>query len=1178
MDILKYWTATMEPVLCVIAITCGTASTSAQVNSWTVGTSGNWDQPTNWSSGVLPNSSQSVMITNSGWKAVAINSSTSINFSNAMSVSDVTIRGAWDTENTLLLNYVGTGVPLEILNGCGIGTNGTLDNFGSSLEVDGGLDVNGGAFVQVDGVTVVNGGASVLNGSFNTTNGNVTLAGGLILGSIFDLNSSRAIQNGGSLLANQEIDIRTGGNYQLSSGVLYAISGTHCNAGGTFIQTGGTNYGDVAGMGTGSYHLQAGMVQGNMMSLGNASFAQDDGLLSMQNISLVGGTCTFSGGIVQCGALTLNFVSAVTQSGGAATVTNDLTLEGSGNRHAPEFVQFHLSGGALSANRILMEEAGMFFQTNGSVNAANEIFVHDGGGNLASVYSLSGGNLFTSDATISSSYPENSSIDQSGGTEVITNQLSIYGTASYQFRGGTIVASNIVLTGSINLPPQFFVQGAPPYTITNESITLSGGAVIIQDSAQQFGRLTITSDSGINLAGSSAILRFADSHTNSWQQGVTPRLTVYNWNGSPGGGGADQLSFGTGQLGLSPDQLSQIQFSIGSNFYSAKILATGEVVPDQGSPTSGIVNSWTSPTSGNWDQPTNWSLGILPNSSQSIMITNAGWKAVAINPSTPTNFPSSMTISNLTIRGASNTLNTLLLNYVGTAVPLTVSNGVTLADNAQILNFNSGFEVESGTITVTNSQVIQDGGFVRTTNASMNLSDSQYQLTNGVFEGGVVWIGAPAPSEFNQYGGTATITTLDLGTPTAGSSGAYSLYGGNLNLPNGLTLMGPNNSMTSYFQSGGTNQTTTVKIEPGIFGISPSFKLNGGLLADHEVDIFSDNFGSAVLEQNGGTHSVVANVQINGSAASSTETHPAAYYLNGGSLIAPIVNLNANSGDARFIQTNGSAQVQLFDAFGDQSYYTAQIKLSGGTLSCSNLFSTSGGSIQQDGGVLSVSNTLGVLGYRNPGIKIYTRYTLLGGTLSASNIDISGEWIIGDSNGTNRISNPGYFSLRRFLQISNAVEQLGRFILPSSSTIDLAGSASRLSFAKSSGETWSSGATLTIANWNGNPAGGGADQLKFGTSQSGLTPAQLSQIQFSAGTNVYPAKILNTGEVVPDFTMPPTVAFVKNGNALVLTWPAGWVLQAATNVPGPYFDIAGATSPYTNDMALWPQRFFRLRQ
>ena len=226
-----------------------------------------------------------------------------------------------------------------------------------------------------------------------------------------------------------------------------------------------------------------------------------------------------------------------------------------------------------------------------------------------------------------------------------------------------------------------------------------------------------------------------------------------------------------------------------------------------------------------------------------------------------------------------------------------------------------------------------------------------------------------------------------------------------------------------------------------------------------------------------------------------------------------------------------------------------------------------------------VSNLLSFGGTRENegGFTNYSSYELSGGTLSASNINVGGVWIIGDST-TNRISNPGTCSLSHTLQIGNAVEQLGRFILASNATINLAGSASRLSFANSSSQTWVGGATLVISNWNGNPSGGGAEQLKFGTDQSGLTASQLNQIQFQLGTNSYSAKILNTGEVVPDHVIAASVAFSRQGNNLVLSWPTGWTLQSATNVSGPYGDVTNATSPYTNDTTLAPERFFRLRQ
>src|SRR5689334_298935 len=94
---------------------------------------------------------------------------------------------------------------------------------------------------------------------------------------------------------------------------------------------------------------------------------------------------------------------------------------------------------------------------------------------------------------------------------------------------------------------------------------------------------------------------------------------------------------------------------------------------------SAQVNSWINPSNSNWHDSSNWSLGVLPTSPHAVMITNSGWKAVGINPETTANFPASLTVDTLTIRGTWDTYNTLLLNFAGTAVPLTVLSGLTVA-------------------------------------------------------------------------------------------------------------------------------------------------------------------------------------------------------------------------------------------------------------------------------------------------------------------------------------------------------------------------------------------------------------------------------------------------------------------------------------------------------------------
>ena len=56
---------------------------------------------------------------------------------------------------------------------------------------------------------------------------------------------------------------------------------------------------------------------------------------------------------------------------------------------------------------------------------------------------------------------------------------------------------------------------------------------------------------------------------------------------------------------------------------------------------------------------------------------------------------------------------------------------------------------------------------------------------------------------------------------------------------------------------------------------------------------------------------------------------------------------------------------------------------------------------------------------------------------------------------------------------------------------------------------------------------------------------------------------------------PPVLSMQTSGNSLVLNWSSG-TLQSATNVLGPWYDIGGTASPYTNPL-VGPQQFFRLR-
>ncbi len=102
---------------------------------------------------------------------------------------------------------------------------------------------------------------------------------------------------------------------------------------------------------------------------------------------------------------------------------------------------------------------------------------------------------------------------------------------------------------------------------------------------------------------------------------------------------------------------------------------------------------------------------------------------------------------------------------------------------------------------------------------------------------------------------------------------------------------------------------------------------------------------------------------------------------------------------------------------------------------------------------------------------------------------------------------------------------LGALSLQSNSTIDMGGASSVLKLADSSSIAWSG--MLTVADWNGAMNGGGANELFFGSSASGLAASELNQIVFTHPDGLpdcYQATILATGEVVPGAMIAPEPA------------------------------------------------------
>jgi hypothetical protein len=580
------------------------------------------------------------------------------------------------------------------------------------------------------------------------------------------------------------------------------------------------------------------------------------------------------------------------------------------------------------------------------------------------------------------------------------------------------------------------------------------------------------------------------------------------------------------------------------------------------------INSWINPASGNWQDATSWSLGVLPNSSQSVMITNSGFKAVAIQSSTPVDFPGSMSVSNLTIASPTNSANTLLLNFVGAGNPLVIGNtnnpGSLIIGDAisTMLIFSSGLIVNNalGTNTSHMGEFAVDGTFIQSFNSEVvagfldvNFA-GKYYLTNGE-----VFIGSQfINGTFNQQGGT------NFGSVTFTGGGEYDLFDGVLKGHVGLDA-----PYAGFFiQHGGTNMSSLGLDGPG------SYQLSGGLLVPGDLQVgpsflSPSSFGAGDVVQTGGTDN-----------AGNITMGVGSYTLEGGVLTAsnlalPTVSDRIGSFGSSFSQSGGffdSGSVTMIGVV-DNGLQPATYTLSGGELQTPTINMTMG-LFNQTGG----TNNVGVLT-----LGASSSYNFTNGLLISDNIQVFVQSLFVHAGGSFGGLDNILFTNGGWVERTSG-EQLGQLQLGSgtSSSLNLPSGSCVLRFANSSAVPWASGGRLTIQNWSGSLSGGGSQQVFFGTSVSGLTAQQLSQVQFSnpAGlaSGTYSARILSTGEVVPGLAIQASVAFSEEGNNLVLTWPTGWTLQSATNVSGTYSDVTNATSPYTNNMTLKPRQFFRLRR
>lgn len=632
----------------------------------------------------------------------------------------------------------------------------------------------------------------------------------------------------------------------------------------------------------------------------------------------------------------------------------------------------------------------------------------------------------------------------------------------------------------------------------------------------------------------------------------------------------------------------------------------------------GAVNGWTKPTSGYWEEQAYWSLGVLPDATQDIVFTNAGWKALAIGSGTVQTVPQSLHVASLRVGAPVDSYNTLLMNFSGFEQPLQTgsliieSNGAVLmqssaldsgylgvggrfsqSDFSQVkihgaLNVgwpNTGvYFLTNGTLTVEGNnsaaaesitggfqgtgKFFQYGGSNRTRsiqvsiNGEFNLYDGEVIATNGI----TVGIGDYADyASFNQFIGSVNADTV--------INGNYLLNGGQITGHMSVVSATDYQRVNAYvLQSGGTNSAVSLDLgHPNRFGGRAFYVLSNGVVSVAS----STTFRGGEFSQYGGQHTIVSNLFLQGTDLGLSFGFAGAdYFLWGGILSAGGLTIQASE----FQQNGGTnsiaGDIVLSGPYPQGTPQAPRYFLEGGLLSASNLFvSAFFGGFQQTGGTNQISGRLTVTATNYGGFQ----YSLEGGTLVAKNIIVSSNAFFQHSNGT--ILHSGLLTLSQGgWRSAIGDHSLGPLVLTggpaTNSTIRFLDGTSILRLANSAMQPWDSSAVLYISNWHGSTSGHGDTQLFVGSNGNGLTSQQLAQIRFSLTGGLYPAQMLSTGEVIPATQLPP-LAFSSNPDALILSWTGNYPLLSATNVSGPYDLIPGATSPFTNAF-VDPQRFFRL--
>jgi hypothetical protein len=549
----KSKTVNIKTSLMLVAAACDLftaiqpAFAQSNPNPYTNTVSGKWENGANFLFGP-PDSTESIYFTNTGTKTVTIDATTSsINFSNTLTVTNLFIGAPAGFLNTLWLTNAGTSGPLQVSGTVGVYANGELDITNSALNANTLLDigaVGGGTMNLFSGV--VNPLVVEVAWSFNSS-GTLNISGGTLN---IPSGSMEVAGGGGSCTATVNV---TGGELDMDgSGMYLGTDGT-----GIFNMTGGVvdaakvTIGSAAGS-TGIMNISGGtftahqfVIVGNLFGARPCSlFISSNATVNITNISqtatvdvATNSTLTLNGGLMNVDKLELTHGGNFFLLAGALATTQPFTVDNGSRLNVAStlttlanftlglsagttsFVTISnggnliVSGAALGIGNdgTLASGAGIgnFTVDNATVSAGAVMLGSTAGGqgllNLQNNAVLNVANNFTA---ISGSLTSTSTVTVAAGSTLSApnGNISIGSAGSAQLNiGGTVIASTVSLGGASSSGAITISSGLLKAAgLSANSVTMNGGTVDISAGSMFIGQghnAALQINNGAALAG-----------------------------------------------------------------------------------------------------------------------------------------------------------------------------------------------------------------------------------------------------------------------------------------------------------------------------------------------------------------------------------------------------------------------------------------------------------------------------------------------------------------------------------------------------------------------------------------------------------------------------------------------------------------------------------------------------